>query len=374
MEDNLQNYIVSARQKGTPDEQIRQNLISAGWQVEVVDQAMPSVGAPMASVIKKTATKKILIIVGAVVLILVVGGFVAAKFAFQKINTLVPGLGISKDGLSINSPDGTLKVSNKIPDSWPNDIPIYPDSKVTNSFIMNQDPAKGGSEIVLNLNTDDDLQAVRDYYKKELVSNGWKIDQDNEMSVLFTLVASKNSRGFSLMLARRQSSSNDIGSIITITSSDQLLSDGSSQSTSTGQSQNDCGFSIFPPKGWSSVDGITFRNDAIGSEIRLGCKQNGFEDNYYVLMIPAQSYMTKPDSGIYVMSTDNTTVAGKKAYIFREEHNAGGIKNYELVLMIDSGIKNASKNQMDIIYARMPGEYKTQYEAILKEALYSYKR
>ena len=205
------------------DAQIRQNLLAAGWQMEVVDQAIPPTGVPVTMAIKKNATKKILIIVGVVVLILAVGGFVAAKFAFQKISTLVPGLGISKDGLSINSPDGTLKVSNQIPSDWPNDIPIYPGSKVVNSFIMNQDPAKGGSGIVLNINTDDGPQAVRDYYKKELVSNGWKIDQDNEMSVIDTLVASKNGRGFSLMLVRRDTSG-DTGSMMTITSSNQPLS------------------------------------------------------------------------------------------------------------------------------------------------------
>ena len=383
---DINAYIQQSRQQGVSDEQIRQNLITAGWQTEVVDQAIPPAGVPVTTAIKKNATKKILIIAGIIVLILAVGGFVAAKFAFQKINTLVPGLGISKDGSSINSPDGTLKLSNsnKVPDDWPNDIPIYPGSKVVNSFIMNQDPAKGGSGIVLNINTDDGLQAVRDYYKKELISNGWQIDQDNEMSVVAILVASKNGRGFSLMLARRENTSSDTGSTMIITSSDQPLSDGpqtgnnslsgSSQPSITSQSQNDCGFTISPPKGWLLVSGGIFRNDSLNSEIRLSCKQNGFEDNYYVLTLPAQALMTKPDSGFYVTSAENTTVGSKKAYIFREEHKTGGIKNYELVLMVDSGIKNASKNQMDIIYARMPGEYKAQYETILKEALYSYKR
>ena len=67
-------------------------------------------------------------------------------------------------------------------------------------------------------------------------------------------------------------------------------------------------------------------------------------------------------------------VGSRKAYLFSETHKIGGVENYELVLMIDSGIKNASKNQMDIIYAYIPGKDKLQYEAILKEALFSYKR
>ena len=139
-------------------------------------------------------------------------------------------------------------------------------------------------------------------------------------------------------------------------------------------SKNDCGFRISPPNGWPAVNGVTFRNNSLGSEIKLSCKPDGFEDNYYVLFTPAQSLMTKPDSGFYITSAENIVVGNRKAYLFSEEHEANGVENYELVLMIDSGIKNASKNQMDIIYAYMPGKYKTQYEAILKEAIFSYKR
>lgn len=45
-----------------------------------------------------------------------------------------------------------------------------------------------------------------------------------------------------------------------------------------------------------------------------------------------------------------------------------------MILMVDSGIKNQTKNQMDIIQVILPEEYKAQYESKLKAALYSYKR
>ena len=151
-------------------------------------------------------------------------------------------------------------------------------------------------------------------------------------------------------------------------------SSSSSSASNSGQTQNNCGFNISPPKEWIPVAGGIFHNVKLNSAILLSCKPDAFENNYYVLIPSAQALMTKPDSGFYVTSAENTTVGSRKAYLFREEHKFKGRKNYELVLMVDSGIKNTSKNQMDVIYAYMDGEYKVQYEAILKEALYSYKR
>lgn len=389
---DINTYIQQSRLQGMTDEQIKQGLFSAGWQEEQINQAFgsgvpvpppaPSAGSPMTP-----ANKKLFMIIGGVVMLLVIGGVVASILTAKKTGSIIPGVNFDDKGMTINTPDGTLNFSNQIPKGWPKDVPIYPGSKIINSATMNQDPSKGGSGIVLTMNTNDNRQTVRDYYKKELVSNGWTIDQDNEVSVIATLVASKNGRGFSLMLGPGEGIGEQNGNSITLTVSDKTLSNsatsgnnspsGSSHLSDSNQTQNNCGFTISPPKGWDPIDSVTFRNNAMGSDIKLSCKPNAFESSGLLVVLSAQKMMMIPDSGFYTTSIEDIKVGERKAYLIHDTHAVGGVRYFEMILMVDSGIKDSAsdqKDQMDIMYAYIPEQNRAGYEPILKSAFYSYKR
>jgi len=381
----LQRYIREQKKAGASDEQIRQTLAGQGWQKADLEQAFGISSANSAVPLAPAnpadrRTMKIIITIAVILIILAGASFAATRFIKDGVREATPELG----GFSYknNEPkpeafEGSVVFSDKIPGNWPKDVPIYPDTKVLHA--ANLSVLKGGdSGIVLNLESSDLPEIVRGYYRNQLSVLGWNITFDDVLS----LAADKNGKTVNIVTMPKESDSKGYGSIITVVLSDKPLygSDyGSNDYANSGFSQNppnqnpsDCGFKIIQPAGWVATGGEIFRNSALSSEIKLSCKQNGFENNYYVLTPVAQEMMTKPDSGFYVTTAKETTVGSRRAYLFREEHKSGGMKYYEQVLMIDSGVKNGDKNDVDIIYAIIPAEHKAAYEALISEAMYSY--
>jgi hypothetical protein len=70
-----------------------------------------------------------------------------------------------------NNNDSTLK---KLPDDFPSDFPIY-----KNAGIMSSSKTPDGSTLTFEI--DDNIQAVGDFYKSEMLKNGYKAISDNNI-------------------------------------------------------------------------------------------------------------------------------------------------------------------------------------------------
>lgn len=150
----------------------------------------------------KKSTKKILII-SSVVLILILGVATLGKLFAVKIKERITSFFISRllskktDG-KVNVEDGGKKVTysgkegdfsfnegGNLPTNFPTDMPIYPNSKVANSWEAKTESGRGVSAA---WETSDAPSQVADFYKGALEKAGWKISSNlsQEDSVAFS--------------------------------------------------------------------------------------------------------------------------------------------------------------------------------------------
>ena len=114
--------------------------------------------------------------------------------------------------LTVKTGEGEMQLGEvkKMPDNWPEDAPVYPGSTI--QLVSSSNPAEGNASVSVMLLTSDALQAVVDFYKRELVAKGWLIETDYEATDIAIFGASKDNRTMSLT-----SGSSDEGSSITMT-------------------------------------------------------------------------------------------------------------------------------------------------------------
>lgn len=89
--------------------------------------------------------------------------------------------------------------SNTLPDDWPSDAPKYPNANIQYSGSSN--PQTGEQGVAVAFFTTDAVQTVMDYYKKELASNGWKVEQTATVGLNTVLSATKDTRTFGVYIA-----------------------------------------------------------------------------------------------------------------------------------------------------------------------------
>jgi hypothetical protein len=76
----------------------------------------------------------------------------------------------SSDGTTkITTSDGTTAIttSGKLPDNFPKDVPVYKGASVVNSV-------QGEDALGVTLQTTDSVQAIADFYKREMAKRGWQ--------------------------------------------------------------------------------------------------------------------------------------------------------------------------------------------------------
>lgn len=81
---------------------------------------------------------------------------------------------------------------NKLPDNWPSDAPKYPNANIQYSGSSNPRTGEKGAAVVFM--TSDKIQSVIDFYKKELASKGWKVEQAVTMGASTILSSTKDTR------------------------------------------------------------------------------------------------------------------------------------------------------------------------------------
>lgn len=118
------------------------------------------------------------------VLVLAIGvlSTACAKTVTEKVIESQTGgkvkLNSKKGSVEIEGKDGNkVKIGeNKLPSDFPKDAPVYKPSTIKGSI---SSTSQGKKASVVTVSTDDDLDTVVAFYKKELTGNGW-----TEMSAL----------------------------------------------------------------------------------------------------------------------------------------------------------------------------------------------
>ena len=140
---------------------------------------------------------KLYMIIGGVVVVLIVGG------------SLMRGLGRSLTGGNVDNningsttysnSDGSVTVGgNKLPDNWPSDTPKYKNAQILS--VVNSNPQTGEAGLAVSFSTSDSAQTVVDFYKKELASNGWTVEQTVATEAGTIMAATKDNRNFGIYI------------------------------------------------------------------------------------------------------------------------------------------------------------------------------
>src|SRR3989338_2629122 len=140
--------------------------------------------------------KKLYMIMGGVVILLVGWSLIGG------LGRSLTGVGVDKDNggsTTYSKNDGSVTVEgNKLPDNWPSDAPKYKNAQILSSVASN--PQTGEAGAVIAFSTSDSIQTVIDFYKKELASNGWTVEQTIATETGTILVATKDDRDFSVYI------------------------------------------------------------------------------------------------------------------------------------------------------------------------------
>jgi hypothetical protein len=89
---------------------------------------------------------------------------------------------VDGEDVTIETEDGDVSISGdtgEIPADFPDDVPIYDDSDVDSATSMT---SGGTTTFYVNLTTKDDVKTVYEWYKGEVVDEGWTITSDILMS------------------------------------------------------------------------------------------------------------------------------------------------------------------------------------------------
>jgi len=141
--------------------------------------------------------KKIIIIVAVVVIVAIAGYFFKNQF------DMIPGADVDRnmDGsTTITTDEGQVTVGvQKLPDNWPSDVPEYKNGTIQYSGTSNPETGEEGAAVMYM--TSDSAQTVADFYKKELESKGWKIEQTGNMGGAMVVAATKDARNIGIYIA-----------------------------------------------------------------------------------------------------------------------------------------------------------------------------
>jgi type II secretory pathway pseudopilin PulG len=165
----------------------------------------------------------VLVIVGigclGLLIVLAIVGTIAAKVIFNNVGGAGTSLlqkaienktGIKTDikdieqgKLSFTDPKtgSTVDIgSNKLPDSFPKDFPVYPGSKVTSAASGSE---KGqGNTLWVTFSTGDSVDKVSTYYKSKLASSGWETTGTYQVGEGVTQSVTKGSWSGTVAVAR----------------------------------------------------------------------------------------------------------------------------------------------------------------------------
>lgn len=144
---------------------------------------------------------KIIVIVAVACALFVAGSFLlkgAGRAMTERIMEKMTGakVEINDDETTYKTDEGTMTTGKKIPNDWPTDAPLYPKATVQFAGTANSIMGDAGTAVVL-LSTAD-LQEVKNYYRTELVDQGWDVKNTMEAQASTIYLAEKDGRTLSV--------------------------------------------------------------------------------------------------------------------------------------------------------------------------------
>lgn len=120
---------------------------------------------------------------------------------------------LKRQGVYVNTSDGTINVQNKdgdsaslgnakVPSGFPSSVPIYPSSKVVFGA------KSGGDKYTVYLTTTDSKTTVESYYERELQANGWVNESESTADLGFASGAKYTKGGQELIITIAQDKDN----------------------------------------------------------------------------------------------------------------------------------------------------------------------
>ena len=102
-------------------------------------------------------------------------------------------LNLDKGNFEIKGDEGSFSASDKLPDDFPKDVPLYTGAKITSSITAKGTDDKSSS-VTVSLTTKDSVDKVSAFYAAELKDNSWVVDSDYTTEEGYALSASKDGR------------------------------------------------------------------------------------------------------------------------------------------------------------------------------------
>jgi hypothetical protein len=108
------------------------------------------------------------------------------------------GVRISGEEEGVGAFSGQFGENARIPDGFPEDVPVYPDAKVMGGM------AAGGGGMV-TLQSEDDPDEVVDFYREKLVEEGWSLGPPMDLMGQRVLPFEKGDRNGAVQVSREES-------------------------------------------------------------------------------------------------------------------------------------------------------------------------
>lgn len=142
-------------------------------------------------------SNKTLYIVGGILVIVVLALLLTREKTLPNGSTVEKGL---NGETTYSNNEGKVTVGgNSMPENWPSDAPKYPNGNISYSGTSNPQTGQSGSAVAFT--TTDKTADVVSFYKKELLANGWTIEQTATVGAATTLAAKKGTRAFGVYIA-----------------------------------------------------------------------------------------------------------------------------------------------------------------------------
>lgn len=147
--------------------------------------------------IQQGGSKKGLYIIIAIVVILGIWYFMGRSTSNNVENALEGAVGGST---TFSNEEGIVNIGgNKLPDNWPSDAPVYKNTTIQYSGSSNPQTGEKGSMVVFM--TKDKAENVVDFYKTELIKNGWTVEQTATIGAMTVLGAKKDTRSLGAQIS-----------------------------------------------------------------------------------------------------------------------------------------------------------------------------
>jgi hypothetical protein len=105
------------------------------------------------------------------------------------VSVVLSGCGLNLQKKDVNEKGNNITVAGKegetltfgakeLPSNFPLDVPVFPGAKPTGSYAASGENAG----MIVALESSDDSKKISDYYKIELVKNGWEVKEQTQGS------------------------------------------------------------------------------------------------------------------------------------------------------------------------------------------------